>query len=75
MVSDARNSAPEKNREGRLKTRGEGNFNAKLTEEKVKKIRLLRQAGHDYNDIMNQFGISRTQVWRVIHKKDWAWVE
>ena len=58
----------------RFSTRGEGNKSAKLKWQQVLSIRRLRSQGIPQQWIMTHYGISRTQLWRIVNKKAWAWL-
>ena len=54
--------------------RGESHHEAKLTDEKVRKIRRLRADGWLQRDIAAQFGVTRTTVGDVLQGKIWRHV-
>ena len=54
--------------------RGSAHYNAKLTEEDVRRIRSLREAGTPATGLCQQYGISFLTVWRILHRKTWAWL-
>lgn len=57
------------------KQRGEKCYAAKLTNEQVQKIRDLYATGlHSQTALAHEFGISQTQVSRVIRRKKWSHV-
>ena len=59
----------------RLKTRGEGNVQTKLKENEVKSIRFLyRYTDMTEKDLTLLYNISTTQIWRIIHNENWAWL-
>lgn len=55
--------------------RGEGSGTAKLTESKVKEMRLLYEGGGiSYKQLAEQYGISPMQACRIINRQRWAHV-
>jgi len=52
-------------------TLGSANGSAKLTEEKVKKMRQARQDGLSYRQIAEDMGISVGAAHNAINKKNW----
>lgn len=58
-----------------LVPRGEKNFFAKLTEEKVRLIRMLISQGVKQNAIAKQMGISTGVISEIRHRKAWAHVD
>jgi hypothetical protein len=56
-------------------SRGEANGNVTLTETDVRALRLRVAEGHSQIAVAEVFGVSRVQVWRVVNRKSWAWVE
>lgn len=58
----------------KLATRGEGNSQAKLTEADVRTIRQWYKNGIFMWFLSEQFEISQTQIWRIIHRVDWKHV-
>lgn len=58
--------------EGRKKTRGEGNKQAKLSRMEVWAIRNNVVA--TVRTLAKRYKISTTQVWRIQHRKNWAWL-
>jgi DNA invertase Pin-like site-specific DNA recombinase len=53
---------------------GSQHYRAKLTEEDVKRIRVLRGAGTPSTQLCQEYGISIQTVWRILHRKTWAWL-
>lgn len=51
--------------------RGEGHFNASLTEDLVRELRLLREAGASYAELGRRFGVSRYSVRQACVRKTW----
>lgn len=48
----------------------------KLTEEQVLEIfQLYREGEHSQRQIGEMFGISQGQVWRILHRKRWKFLE
>lgn len=58
----------------KLATRGSGNKSAKLNEPLVKAIRVAVSLGVRQNLLARACGISRTQMWRIVHHVDWKHV-
>lgn len=54
--------------------RGERCGQAKLTEQAVREIRAMREAGATYAAIGERFGVSGNQASRVVRRLDWAHV-
>lgn len=55
---------------------GEGNPFAKLTEDKVREIRKIREdTGLPFRKIARQFGISQKQVINIVKRRQWGWLE
>lgn len=54
------------------RTRGENHAMAKLTHADVTELRLLRQRGFTQKALAARFGISQTQVFRIVHGTRWA---
>ena len=48
---------------------------AKVSEEDVRQIRLLKSRGMRAEEIASQFGISRSNVYLITTRKKWRWVE
>lgn len=55
-------------------TRGEKNENAKLTEQKVKEIRLLNDRGMTIREIADKFNVTEECIKSVIARKSWKHV-
>lgn len=55
--------------------KGSAHYNAKLTEQDVKRIREMHASGEwRPDDIERQFNLSKTQFYRVVNRKSWAHV-
>jgi DNA invertase Pin-like site-specific DNA recombinase len=54
-------------------TIGSNNGCAKLTEEQVKQIRNLAKTSTQ-RSLSKYFGVSPTQIWKIINRKKWAHV-
>ena len=52
--------------------RGEKNANAKLTEDTVKEIRILREFGYTQMELAGMYGVNQTQICRVVNNKYWS---
>jgi len=63
-------------RRGRIqpRTRGQSNPAAKITDDSVRQIRLLREAGISQAAIARRLSVSRTIVGRVVHGETWKHV-
>lgn len=59
---------------GLLKSEGEKSANAKLTDEKVRRMRRLRAEGVPVAVLARQFGVSRRVVYLVGSRKAWRHV-
>jgi hypothetical protein len=55
--------------------RGEKNTNSKLTENDVRDIRKLREAGMLLTEIAHKYNINITTVSTIAHRKTWAWLQ
>jgi hypothetical protein len=53
---------------------GAGNPRAKLTDDKVRKLRALRADGLTYRDLAAEFGISDVSACAAVNRKTWAHV-
>ena len=59
----------------KLKTRGEGNAQAKLTRVNVEAIRLLNASGvMGYRKLAKIYSVSVSQIHRIIKRENWAWL-
>lgn len=54
---------------------GEGNSNAKLTEENVREIRSLRADGYSLNRLAVRFGVGTNQISDILKSVYWSHVE
>src|SRR2546430_17707999 len=62
-------------RQSRVSTRGEQNGQSKLTDEKVRQIRLLyAQGGVSHNQLAKRFSVSGSVICEVINRKIWKHV-
>lgn len=60
---------------GKLKTRGEGNAQAKLNEKQVRAIRRAYDSGvYFLRELAHHYDISLTQIHRIVTGENWAWV-
>ena len=59
---------------GLLNLKGERHPHAKLTIEKVMKMRDLRKQGLTHQEIANMFGVDRRQAGDVINGVNWGWL-
>lgn len=55
-------------------TRGEKHANAKLTEQQVNEILLLKSI-KTQPEIAKQFGVSRSTIGMIHSGRNWSWVE
>jgi len=55
--------------------KGSQNGNAKLTEDQVREIRQLRQAGWKYRQLAVRFGITPTTACQITHRTHWRHIE
>lgn len=53
--------------------RGRNHHRAKLTELEVRWIRYLKVAGVCINMLAEAYGVSRSNIESIIHRKTWAW--
>lgn len=68
-------NAADKVRRGRARTLaqpGERNGRAKLTVSDVERLRALRSAGWTQAALSEEFGISTSQVSRIVRREEWA---
>jgi membrane-bound lytic murein transglycosylase B len=58
-------------------TWGERHFRAKLTEEKVREIRAIRETvrTETYEQIAKRYGVERSVIWAVLTRRTWAHVQ
>lgn len=54
---------------------GEANPNAKLTTEKVRQMRVLRQQGMSLAELGRRFGVTERAAHRVVTRRDWKHIE
>ncbi len=52
--------------------RGEHHHRAKLTDDDVRAIRMLRNAGHTMPSLATQFGVTLGTIKRVVYRKGWV---
>jgi hypothetical protein len=57
-----------------LQERGESRYNHKLTEERVRFLRLLRMWGYSTSELGRRFGVSSTCAYNVVMRRAWAHV-
>jgi len=53
---------------------GEGNYGSKLTEATVRQVKMLAVSGLRQADIMRATGVTRANVWAILHGKSWTHV-
>lgn len=51
--------------------RGESNPKSKLNEEKVRRIRTLRESGIGYREIATEYGVTKAAVRFIVQRKSW----
>ena len=56
-------------------TRGEQHYAAKLTEEDIRAIRMLRSQGAELQAIADVYQVSKQTIWRAVHRLTWKHVE
>lgn len=54
--------------------RGEKNFAAVLTPDKVRELRRLRTEGMSYGKLAIRYGISKRHASRIVAGEQWAWI-
>jgi hypothetical protein len=59
---------------GRI-SRGTGRWNARLSPESVRAIRVAASQGMTHVAIGQRFGVSRAAVGHIVNRKRWAWVK
>ncbi len=59
------------NRKGR-RPKGETHWNAQLTEEKVRAVRLAHQNGVSFHELADQYGIHYGSVVRIVNGQRWS---
>jgi len=52
--------------------RGRKNPHARLTEQEVAEIRLLRRMGATLRRLSSSFGVSLSHVWRIVTGRAWS---
>lgn len=57
-----------------LKTAGEKNINAKLTDEDVVSIRRRHMSGETQSALAREYGVSQSQVHRIVSGQSWKWL-
>ena len=60
--------------EGSQSIAGEKHFNAKLTEDSVRRIRKLRGDGVSFAELSAMFGVADDAVRRVVNRRTWKHV-
>jgi hypothetical protein len=56
---------------GNRNVSGSKNPASKIDEEQVRKIRAMKDSGARYKEIIEQFGIKKSQLWNIISGKSW----
>lgn len=59
---------------GGVPQRGELNHSSKLTSQIVAEIRRRHSAGERQTDIARDMGVTKANVWAVVHRKSWTHV-
>jgi hypothetical protein len=54
--------------------KGEQCHLARMTEEQVREIRRLKEAGYTAWALAGIFGVDRTQIWKIVRRKTWKHV-
>jgi hypothetical protein len=54
---------------------GETSGNAKVTTAMIRALRERRQAGASYSVLMREFGLSKSQVARIVRHQSWQHVK
>lgn len=67
-------NAADRDRKGR-QAKGERQGLAKLTCEKVKRIRQLLYAGHSQRSLGREFQVSNYVIFAIKHRKTWRWLQ
>jgi hypothetical protein len=62
-------------RERGANRKGERHPLARLTDEKVRRIRVLAKSGIRYRDIAESYGMSRQQIEKIVNRRNWGHVE
>ena len=58
-----------------FRNKGEGNGNARLTEQQVRQLIYTHQTGlFSITEIARQYGISHSAVFRIIHRQSWRYL-
>lgn len=55
--------------------RGQRNSNARLTEDEVRAIRRMRNAGHTYREVGEVFAVAPTTISSIVNGTSWAWLD
>jgi DNA invertase Pin-like site-specific DNA recombinase len=53
---------------------GTSQWNAKVTPEIVRAIRKRREEGASYRRLVDGFGMSQTQISRIVRGESWRWL-
>ena len=56
------------------RSRGVGRYNAKLTDDDVRDMRLRRERGETYQSIAERYGKNISAVWHIIKRNKWKHV-
>ena len=65
----------DRDRKGRQRSPlGERHGQAKLTRQHVREIRARAAAGETWPALAQHFGVSRSAVQGIVHRKNWAWL-
>lgn len=55
--------------------KGVNNWRAKLTNQKVKRIKLMLSMGENYKNISKFFNVSHSAIWSILKNKSWKHVK
>jgi hypothetical protein len=58
-----------------LSAAGHAQTHGKLTEDQVREIRRRVAAGESMIAVAEAFGVKRMQVWKIVTRRAWKWVE
>lgn len=77
FLGTQKDNVQDKMNKGRfIKMKGRKNGRSIMTKDKVIELRKLYKSGnYTYMQLVKRFGISQTQVARIVKKESWSWVD
>jgi hypothetical protein len=55
--------------------RGEGHYEARVTEDDVREIRRRVESGEQLQTLADAYGMTKQGIWRIVHRRSWKHVE